>query len=281
MATWVFLHAHPDDESSQTAGTMAMAHDRGDRVVNIIATDGTMGTAAADLREGETVADRRREELMNSARVLGIDRVEWLGYQDSGMTGWPSNADPRAFCNADPDQAAARVAEILREEQADVLVGYDPHGGYGHPDHIMVHTVGTAAAALVGGGLRVLQGSFNQDARADIQAIARRLDVPEMVLFDPEAVGDDGILIGSPASELRWAIDLPEAILERKRNALAAHASQTSDAGFFLTLPAELFQALLGCECYREPANPGPLTHAWPLDHALPADRPGRPNSGQ
>ncbi|MFZ2625912.1 MAG: PIG-L family deacetylase [Propionibacterium sp.] len=264
MATWVFLHAHPDDESSQTAGTMSIAHDRGDRVVDVIATDGTLGMAAEDLRPGETVADRRRSELAAAAEVIGIDRVEWLGHKDSGMAGWESNRDPLAFCNADLDAVAARVAGILREEGADVLVSYDPDGGYGHPDHIMVHKVGAAAAALVGGGLRVLECSFNRDMRAQLLALAVELGVADEGFFS-ETPGDETPQFGSPESELRWAVDLPEQIVRRKHDALACHASQTSDAGFFLGLPMELFTAMLGTEYYREPADQGALEHRWPL----------------
>ncbi|WP_091967270.1 PIG-L deacetylase family protein [Propionibacterium cyclohexanicum] len=267
MATWVFLHAHPDDESSQTAGTMVLAHDRGDRVVNVIATDGTLGMAAEDLRKGETVADRRREELACAAGVIGIDRVEWLGYRDSGMAGWDSNHDPESFCNADLTEVTARVGAIVREEKADVLVSYDPDGGYGHPDHIMVHRVGAAVARQLGSPLRLLEGSFNRDMRARQKALAVKLGVTGQGFFDSDEP-QDLRPFGSSASELRWAVDLPDEVVGRKHDALACHASQTSDAGFFLSLPKQLFRAVLGIEYYREPAHPGELVHGWPLEEA-------------
>lgn len=268
MATWVFLHAHPDDESTQTAGTMSIAHDRGDRVVDIVATDGTLGMAAEDLRPGESVADRRRAELSAAADVIGIDRVVWLGHKDSGMSGWDSTKDPQAFCNADADHVAQQVVAILRDEDADVLVSYDPDGGYGHPDHIMVHRVGTRAAGLVAGSLRLLEGSFNRDMRAKHRELAMKLGVPAEGFFGEEEPQKEVRPFGSVTSELRWAIDLPDDIVRRKHEALACHASQTSDAGFFLSLPPQLFAAVLGTEYYREPARPGPLQHRWPLDPA-------------
>ena len=130
MSTLVFFHAHPDDEASQTAGSMVLAAERGHRVVVVFATGGEHGTVPEDLAPGETVAQRRRAEAQASARVLGIARVAWLGYHDSGMTGWPQNTDPLRFVQASLDQAGGRLAGILDEEDADVLVTYDWHGNY-------------------------------------------------------------------------------------------------------------------------------------------------------
>ena len=87
MSTLVFVHAHPDDEASQTAGAMCRAVAEGHRVVLVVATGGEHGEAPPDLAPGETVADRRRVELAGSAAAIGVHRVEWLGYVDSGMTG--------------------------------------------------------------------------------------------------------------------------------------------------------------------------------------------------
>ena len=84
--TIVFLHAHPDDESTQTSGSMARASAEGDRVVVVYATNGDHGDAPEDLAEGETVVARRRAEAEASARATGTQRVVWLGYADSGMT---------------------------------------------------------------------------------------------------------------------------------------------------------------------------------------------------
>ena len=92
-------------------------------------------------------------------------RVAWLGYHDSGMTGWEHNDDPASFWQADVDEAAERLAAILREEQADVIVLYDWHGGYGHPDHIQVHRVGHRAADLAGTPRR-FEATYNRDRLA-------------------------------------------------------------------------------------------------------------------
>ena len=94
MATIVFVHAHPDDEASGTAGSMARAAAEGHRVVLVVCTNGDHGEVPDDLADGETLVERRRMETEASAGVLGVARVVWLGYRDSGMTGWEQNDDP-------------------------------------------------------------------------------------------------------------------------------------------------------------------------------------------
>ena len=156
MATIVFFHAHPDDEAIATAGTMAALSDAGHRVVLVTATRGELGEIPEGLlAEGESLADRRRAELTEACRVLGVARQTYLDYLDSGMAGEATNDRPGSFAAADVDEAAAALAGILTEETADVLVTYDEHGGYGHPDHVQVHRVGMRAAALAehSGGL--------------------------------------------------------------------------------------------------------------------------------
>ena len=175
VSTIVFLHAHPDDEASQTSGTMARAADEGHRVVLVVATDGDHGTAPDDLAPGETVVDRRRREAEASAHVIGIHRLVRLGYADSGMAGWVQNDHERAFAAADVEEAAARVAAVLDEEDADVAVGYDWHGGYGHPDHVQVHRVLHRAAELAARRPRLLEASMNRDA---LRAMAGAVNEP-------------------------------------------------------------------------------------------------------
>src|SRR5256885_8360310 len=139
--TLVSFHAHPDDEALLTAGTLARASAEGHRVVLVVATTGEAGLAASDVLADGPLGERRTAELMRSARALGCARVEWLGYADSGMADAPSGAAD-SFADADLEEAAERLAAILREEEADAITIYDPAGGYGHPDHVQVHHVG-------------------------------------------------------------------------------------------------------------------------------------------
>jgi len=136
MATAVFFHAHPDDESLSTAGTMALLAEAGHRVVLVVATRGEEGEVVPGvLADGEALGDRRTTELHTAADLLGTARVEFLGYRDSGMADSPTNNNPDCFWQADVDRAADRLGAILSNEQPDLLVVYDRNGGYGHPDH--------------------------------------------------------------------------------------------------------------------------------------------------
>ena len=149
MATLVCFHAHPDDECIATGGVMAKAAKDGHRVVLVVATRGEHGEVDERVLDddGEELWQRRVKETEASADILGAQRVEFLGYVDSGMIGTPENDKSGSFWTADVDEAAERLANILREENADVLTIYDDHGGYGHPDHIQVHRVGKRGRA--------------------------------------------------------------------------------------------------------------------------------------
>jgi LmbE family N-acetylglucosaminyl deacetylase len=264
MATIVFVHAHPDDEASGTSGSMARAAAEGHRVVLVVCTNGEHGESPDDLASGETLVGRRREETMASAAVLGIARVVWLGYEDSGMTGWAQNDDPASFWQADVDEAAERLAAVLRVERADVVVLYDWHGGYGHPDHIQVHRVGHRAADLAGTPKR-FEVTFNRDAMVKLMVEgigAGEVDVPD---FDPNGPADDGNPFGTPEAELHLAVDV-SAYTARKRAALAAHASQVTDIGMFLAMPEDVFARVFSTEWFIEPGAPPGLRTGWLLD---------------
>ena len=114
MSTLVCFHAHPDDEVFTTGGVMRLAADAGHRVVLVTATDGALGEFPENiLADGETLAERRKTELAESADALGGSRIVMLHYADSGMAGTPENDMPDAFCNADVDEAAHRLAAVL------------------------------------------------------------------------------------------------------------------------------------------------------------------------
>ena len=273
----MFFHAHPDDEAIATGGTMARAHAEGHRVVLVVATDGAHGEVPGDLADGETLADRRRAETARSAVALGVDRVEFLGYSDSGMTGWDGNDDPDSFWRAELDDAAGRLAEILREEHADVVTIYDWHGGYGHPDHIQVHRVGKRSAELVADDLpklRVLESTMNRDEMRRGLEMAKDLgadfgpDRDGDETFDPDGPMDDGNPMGTPEAEITLSVDVT-GYVDHKRAALTAHRSQVSDQSFFLQMPPEMFAQAFGREWFIEhdrPLDPdGPRT-GWLFD---------------
>jgi LmbE family N-acetylglucosaminyl deacetylase len=243
--TLVTFHAHPDDESIATAGTMARAKAEGHRVVLVVATRGELGEYSPDaLAPGETLTERRVAEQLAAAEVLGVDRVEFLGYRDSGMAGEPTNDADGAFARADLDEAATRLAAILRDESADVLTVYDDHGGYGHPDHVQVHRVGVRAAALAGTP-RVYESTANREFIQEL--LSRRADeVPDAPDAPDAAQMSD---FGSPADIITTTVDVRDYV-DQKRGAMRAHASQIPADSFFLALPDDAFRDAFGAEWY-------------------------------
>ena len=262
MSTLVCFHAHPDDEVISTGGTIARAAAQGHRVVLVVATNGDHGEVPDDLGSHETLVERRRAETEASAEVLGIARVVWLGYTDSGMTGWDQNEHPESFHRADPAEAGERLAEVLREESADALTIYDWHGNYGHPDHIAVHRVGLAAARLVP-SVRVLEATMNRDAFVRMIEEARAAGAPETDTdFDPAGPADDGNPMGTPEAELTLAVDVA-AYLGAKREAMRCHRSQIEDTSFFLQMPDDVFARSFGTEWFIEHDAQPPVRHGW------------------
>ena len=264
MSTFVYCHAHPDDEASQTSGAMARAADEGHRVVVVFATNGEHGEVAADAVEGETVADYRRREAEASAAALGLARIVWLGYADSGMTGWEQNDAEGSFHGADLDEAARKLADVVDEEDADILIGYDWHGGYGHPDHVKVHHLVHRAAPLARRTPRLLESTFNRTDLVRQFEEARAAGVDLDWDFDPEDPMDDGNPLGTAEEEITWEVDV-SAYLARKRTSLEAHRSQASDIEQFLALTPEVFGRAFGLEHYIEPGVDGPMRRGWPF----------------
>jgi LmbE family N-acetylglucosaminyl deacetylase len=254
MATLVSFHAHPDDECIITGGVMAKAASQGHRVVLVVATKGENGEVPDGfLGAEERLWQRRVEETKASAEVLGASRVEFLGYVDSGMMGTPENDLPGSFWTADVDEAGGRLAAILDEEHADVLTVYDDIGGYGHPDHIKVNSVGYRAAELAARPPRVYEATINRDHL--IRGIReRREQVPSDVQI-PNIEEDQNF--GKPEAVITAAVDVSD-FLDHKRRAMKAHRSQISDQSFFLQMPDEAFAHGFGTEWFiRRGEGPG------------------------
>ena len=277
MAGIVSFHAHPDDESIGTGGLLARASAAGHRVTLVFATRGELGTPVDGvLAEGEQLSLRRTAECYDSAAALGVARVEFLGWTDSGMAGDATNDVPWCFWQADVDHAAARLAAILAEEQPDVLTIYDDIGAYGHPDHVQVHRVGLKAAALSDVPV-VAQGTINRD-RVD-EAMARAvefgvdLDDPSTADAAGKVAGDEAIEevrpdalavptvpdlpgddedappFGKRESELTHRVSVADK-LDAKRASMRAHASQIGPDHFMSSMPDEAFAFVFGDEWF-------------------------------
>jgi LmbE family N-acetylglucosaminyl deacetylase len=246
VATVVFFHAHPDDESMATSGTMAKLAAEGHRVVLVTATDGAEGEVPDGfLDEGELLATRRRNELEKSSELLGVARLELLGYGDSGMMGTPANDSPGCFWQADVEEAARKLADLLTEEHADVLTCYDENGTYGHPDHIQVHRVGVRAAELAGVG-RCYLATVDRDRVVQLIAAASEFGL-EFGNDGPPDIDFDSF--GVEGSRITTEIDVT-AQVDAKRSSMAAHASQIRPDTFPLSLPPEAFAMAFGVESY-------------------------------
>ncbi|MBY6435918.1 PIG-L family deacetylase [Rhodococcus kroppenstedtii] len=274
MSTLVCFHAHPDDEVFGTGGVMRSASDAGHRVVLVTATDGALGEVPDGLLdEGETLVQRRQAEVAASAAVLGVHRVVNLGYADSGMAGTEGNTAPGAFATVDVEEAAAALAEVLREENATVLTVYDPNGGYGHPDHVQVHHVGTRAGALAGVPY-VYEATMNRDhMRMLMEANPAWNEQPDGAEAGQTGqTGQSGPrpdveAFGLPESELTTAVDVT-AVLDSKRAAMQVHESQIGDFGPFLAMERDVLAVVFGTEWFRRVTPPAAVGAA--RETALP-----------
>jgi N-acetyl-1-D-myo-inositol-2-amino-2-deoxy-alpha-D-glucopyranoside deacetylase len=154
VPTLMTIHAHPDDETIATGGTMAKAVADGRRVVLVTCTRGELGEIVVP--ELDTPDNHRRlgelraVELERAMGQLGVTEWESLGYRDSDMMGRVGNLDPRSFWRADLDEAAGRLTWLIRQYRPDVITTYNAFGGYGHPDHIRVHDVAVRAFPRAG-----------------------------------------------------------------------------------------------------------------------------------
>jgi len=143
--------AHPDDESFGMGGTLAKYAASEVEVHLICATRGEAGEVDPEYLEGySSIAELRVDELNCAVKELGIEPVRLLEYRDSGMTGSADNDNPRALINAPLDQVAGEIADIIREVKPQVVLTFDPIGGYRHPDHIFIHEAATKAFVLAG-----------------------------------------------------------------------------------------------------------------------------------
>ncbi|MGW0768651.1 N-acetyl-1-D-myo-inositol-2-amino-2-deoxy-alpha-D-glucopyranoside deacetylase [Streptomyces sp. NPDC002676] len=263
----LLVHAHPDDESINNGATMARYAAEGAHVTLVTCTLGERGEVIPpELRHltGAALGAHRRGELAAALGALGVADFRLLGgagrYGDSGMMGTSDNDDPDCFWQADLDEAAGQLAEVILEVRPQVLVTYDDHGGYGHPDHIQAHRVAMRAVELAGEqGHQVQKVYWNRVPRSVVEAAFARLEDELSVLpFDKSASVDDvpGVV---DDSKITTAVD-GTAHAPAKAAAMRAHATQIEVAEPYFALSNELAQPLFTTEYYelvRGEALPG------------------------
>ncbi len=234
--------AHPDDESFGMGGTLAYYARQGVEVHLVCATRGEAGEVDAEYLEGfESVAERRVDELRCAAGLLGLAGVHYLDYRDSGMTGSPDNLHPQALAAAPVDEVAEKIAFWIRQLRPQVVVTFDPIGGYRHPDHIAVHQATVKAFDLAANPEFEVAGSQSEKPALPFQAqklyyhtIPRgmfRWGVRLLRLFgkDPRRWGRNGdidlVALAADEFPVHAHIDV-RSVLETKAQASDCHASQ-------------------------------------------------------
>ena len=247
------IHAHPDDESSKGAATMAKYAAEGNRVLVVTCTDGRRGDVlnpAMD-RPGvlDNILDVRREEMARAAAALGVEHV-WLGYEDSGLPeGDPLPPLPEgSFAVQDPEDVAVKIVEQIREFRPHVIITYDENGGYPHPDHLMVHAVSLIAWERAG------DPDFAPEAGAPWTPlklyyshgfILRRMKLLQERLIQRGQKSPYELMIkrweeneGDVFDRVTTQVECA-AYFQQRADALTAHATQIDPAGAFLASPVE------------------------------------------
>lgn len=243
------VHAHPDDESSKGAGTVARYHAEGVHTVLVCCTGGEEGDVLNPAMDRPEVRARlpelRLEELRRATEVIGYDEVILLGYRDSGMPGTPANDDPRSFAQAPLEEAVRRLVEVMRRTRPQVVVGYGDERGYRHPDHLRVHEATRVAFDEAGDPRAHPQAGqpwqpeklyYTMWSRARMWATHRKfLELGMESPFDPERLGPPGADDG-----VSTRIDISDH-MDVARQALLSHATQVdpTSKGWF-GLPPEV-----------------------------------------
>jgi LmbE family N-acetylglucosaminyl deacetylase len=254
----VCVHAHPDDEALFTAGATAHYAALGYHVVLVTCTLGQLGLdeqarpgSHPDHNAHYTRA-KRAQELLVAGELCGFSRQVQLGYYDSGMKGWASNSDPRAFINADVDAVARVLAALFDEVNADVVLTYDENGFYGHPDHIQANVVTRKALEYATGVKRLYYPILPSRVLAEFVALAEKeqLSLPAWITDASNSVSDDRV---ATTIDVRNYSSL-------KQNAIAAHESQSDNADL-VTMAPELFELIFGTEYYERAWSSGPVAN--------------------
>ncbi|CAG0974389.1 Mycothiol S-conjugate amidase [Anaerolineae bacterium] len=228
--------AHPDDESFGLGGTLALYARRGYETYYICATRGEAGSADEEfLKNYKDTAEMRTDELNRAAQVLGLKEVIFLGYRDSGMPGMEANQHPDAQINHPIEEVAGKIVKHIRAIQPDIVITFDPIGGYRHPDHIHVHKATVLAFANAdnasfypeaGDPFKPQALYFQVFPRWFLKAMTR---IMPLIGKDPTKWGRNGDINLKELAEVDFPVHVRlniRSVAEIKRKAGEQHASQ-------------------------------------------------------
>lgn len=259
--TLLSLHAHPDDESSKGAGTVAKYASDGIRAVLVTATGGEAGDILNPaMNDPDIVANLpkvRQAELEDAARIIGYDEVILLGYRDSGMPDSLDNARPDAFCNQPHDEVLERIVRIIRTVRPQIVLGYDDHEFYPHPDHLYVHRLSLDAYAAAADPMAYPEAGEPWQVEklyAPVFTIDRIVALHEAMLERTGESPFEGWIerIGNrefPDREIT-KIDV-SGYVEQGRDALRAHRTQVDPDGFWFQAPTALVEEIYPWEDFE------------------------------
>ncbi|HUP84471.1 MAG TPA: PIG-L family deacetylase [Acidimicrobiales bacterium] len=253
--TLMAVHAHPDDESSSTGGVLALYSREGARTVLVTCTNGEYGDGAGHVKPGQDghdpdeVAKTRLTELERAVDELGVTDVELLGYHDSGMPNWTFREEEHVFWNTPIDEPVGRLVALMEQYRPDVVVTYDNNGSYNHPDHLRAHEIAVAATEQTGIPAKLYFTARRrrgwEELRVRAAAAGIELPIPAQAREpSPETIER----MNAIEARITTEIDV-SSVVDRKRSALAAHASQL-DESWWLKFPAELFSEVFGVETF-------------------------------
>ncbi len=256
----LLVHAHPDDETINNGATMALYVERGAQVTLVTCTRGEEGEVLVPELEHlasnkeDKLGKHREGELADAMAVLGVKDFRFLGaphkiYRDSGMMDTEPNKRADNFWNADLDEAAAYLVEIILEVKPQVMVTYDEIGGYGHPDHIQAHRVAMRAAELARAkGWEIKKIYWNTIPKSVIEQGIEAMKGTGNQFFGVDKAED--FPFAQPDELVTTVIDA-ESYAERKMQAMKAHPTQISVDGPFFALSDNLGFKVWGQEFYR------------------------------
>ena len=260
--------AHPDDESFGSGGLLAKYSAEGVRVALVCATRGEAGEISdPSLATPEELPQVRERE---ACAILGVEDRRFLGYRDSGMAGAPDNQHVDALCQADFHEVAGTVVKIIREIRPQVLITFDPRGGYGHPDHVFMHRAAREAFSAAGDSSRYgeqLSDGLEPYAPSKLYYVAFPSSMVRAFQEMMKAAGVESSFteidpetLGIPDKDITTVVDVG-GYSDQKRRAILCHRTQIQEYQFWDRMPESVRARFLSHEYFVRAEPPFLLGH--------------------